>query len=72
MFKEVAEWGLCGQLYVDTHITPPSTLEGSAGTVELAATMQVSKNDELFIKNEELCVKNEEFCIKCRRWQRPW
>ena len=52
-------------------IDPPST-EGSAGTVELAATMQVSKNDELFIKNEELCVKNEEFCIKCRRWQRPW
>lgn len=32
VFQEVAQVGLCGQLYVDTHITPSSTLEGSKGT----------------------------------------
>jgi hypothetical protein len=30
VFEEVAAAGLCGQLYVDTHISPPTTMESGA------------------------------------------
>ena len=61
VFKEVAEVGLCAQLLVDTHITPATTLEGSVGTAELAATMQKMAASvgcmglQLVVLEENLC-----------------
>ena len=40
VLSEVAKVGLCKQLWVDTHVTPSTTLEGARGVTELAAQLQ--------------------------------
>jgi|EP01047_Picozoa_sp_COSAG01_P053263 hypothetical protein len=56
---------MCGQLYVDTHITPGVTLESNAGTVALAAAMQ-QMADSVGCHGVKLAVLEENLChVRC-------